>query len=158
MTARRKPPDRRARQDPVAGVGCGAIRDPAQPIAPTLSSAAALTVMPPRFGGPTMGSRSSGGTGRGGVDAVARPLAAEIRGGGRGARGDRTRGGRGNDLVAPVKATLSRPPSDVVHRRAGLAVLALEDVSDGGGREDGPGRRGGVGEDPLGARAQLAVE
>src|SRR4051812_15471465 len=47
---------------------------------------------------------------------------------------------------------------DVVHRRAGVAVLALDDVGDRGAREHRAGGLGRLGEDRFRARAQLAVE
>ena len=42
--------------------------------------------------------------------------------------------------------------------RARVPVLPLDDVGDGGVREHGAGGLGGVGEDRLGAGAELAVE
>src|SRR3954453_8434790 len=49
-------------------------------------------------------------------------------------------------------------PLDVVHRHAGLARVALDEVGDGGALEDGAGRRGGLAEDALGVAAERAVE
>src|SRR5215208_3137974 len=48
--------------------------------------------------------------------------------------------------------------SDVVHRRAGVAVLALDDVADRRVGEDGPGGGRRLGEDRLGAASEGAVE
>src|SRR5262245_49100969 len=47
---------------------------------------------------------------------------------------------------------------DVVHGRAGVAGLAIDDVADRGGGEHVAGGCGGVGEDALGVAAERAVE
>src|SRR4051812_26874462 len=57
-----------------------------------------------------------------------------------------------------VFAGISLRDSDVIHRRARVARLALDDVGDGGRAEDVAGRRGGVGEDARGVAAERAVE
>src|SRR4051812_22284294 len=47
---------------------------------------------------------------------------------------------------------------DVVHVRAGGAGFALQDLGDGRLAQHGSGRRGGLGEDALGAATERAVE
>jgi hypothetical protein len=83
--------------------------------------------------------------------------------GGQGAR----QSGDGNEAVIahPVRnvellkfGSVRYPLLDVVHRRAGLAVLALDHIGDGRARKNLAGGRGGVGEDPGRVAAQWAVE
>src|SRR3954469_14610017 len=73
-------------------------------------------------------------------------------------------GRRPRSRVPSVRMSTSRPggddapASDVIHRRAGGLVLALDQVGDGGLREhraDGGGR---LGEDALGVGAEAPVE
>src|SRR5690242_154299 len=47
---------------------------------------------------------------------------------------------------------------DVVHRHAGLARLALDEVGDGGALEHGAGGRGGLAEDALCVAPERTVE
>src|SRR4051812_23237292 len=68
-----------------------------------------------------------------------------------------TRGGQANHEMCDLQG-LYGARSDVVHRRAGVLVLALDDVRDRRAGEDLAAGVGGLGEDAGGVAAEGAVE